>query len=187
MGMVRNLFILLALSISVSGFAQGEENSLKGMPLKDRIVTGGGFGFGFGSVQDYISVSPIIGYRLTARLMAGTGFTYRYTNFKAGIAPLRLNDYGVNPFLRFTVYQNIFVQAEYEHLNYEYPAGIPETTRRTFDSVLAGAGLIQPLGDRLAFFIMALYNFSYQDQMQYSPYQSPIVLRVGVNIGSLGF
>ena len=58
--------VVLMLALSLSGFSQGKNNSLEGMPLKDRIVTGGGLGLGFGSVQDYFSVSPMIGYRLTA-------------------------------------------------------------------------------------------------------------------------
>ena len=185
--MRRSTLVLLVIGcLSVEGYSQGENNSLEGMPLKDRIVTGGGLGLGFGSVQDFFSVSPMIGYRLTARLLAGTGLTYRYTNYKVTRPSIKLNDYGINPFLRFTVYRNIFVQTEYEYLNYEYPLTITETTRRTFDSFMAGGGFIQPLGQRFAFYLMALYNFSYKDQGVYSPYDSPIVVRAGINIGALG-
>jgi hypothetical protein len=184
--MVRFLaFVLLSVSTWGIAFSQGENNSLEGAPLKDRIVTGGGIGLGFGSVQDFFSVSPVIGYRLTAKLLAGTGVTYRYTNYKVVRPSIKLNDYGINPFLRFTVYRNIFIQTEFEHLNYEYPVTLSETTRRTFESFLAGGGFIQPLGNRLAFYLMALYNFSYQESIQYSPYDSPIVIRAGINIGAL--
>jgi len=51
---------------------------------------------------------------------------------------------------------------------------------------MAGGGFIQPLGQRFAFYLMALYNFSYKDQSIYSPYDSPIVVRAGINIGALG-
>lgn len=180
------LIILIIGSFSIDAFSQGENNSLEGMPLKDRIVFGGGVGLGFGSVQDYFSVSPMIGYRLTARLLAGTGLTYRYTNYKVTNPSIKLNDYGVNPFLRFTVYRNIFLQTEFEHLNYEFPLTTVESTRQTFNSFLAGGGFIQPLGERFAFYVMALYNFSYQEQTLYSPYDSPIVIRAGINIGALG-
>lgn len=185
--MVRFLFLIFLIScVSLSAFAQGKNNSLKGAPLKDRIVTGGGLGLGFGSVQDYFSVSPMIGYRLTQKLLAGTGITYRYTNYKVVRPSMKLNDYGLNPFLRFTVYRNIFLQTEYEYLNYEFPVTVAETTRRSFDSFLAGGGFIQPIGQRAAFYLMALYNFSYQQTSQYSPYESPVVVRAGINIGALG-
>jgi hypothetical protein len=64
---------------------------------------------------------------------------------------------------------------------------VAETTRRTFDSFLAGGGFIQPIGQRAAFYLMALYNFSYQQTAQYSPYDSPVIIRAGINIGALGF
>ena len=184
--MVRFFIVtFFALSTSLFAFSQGKDNSLQGAPLKDRIVTGGGIGLGFGSIQDFFSVSPVIGYRLTTKLLAGTGVTYRYTSYKIFKPSIKLNDYGLNPFLRFTVYRNIFLQTEYEYLNYEYPLTIDETTRRSFDSFLAGGGFIQPIGNRLSFYLMALYNFSYQQTSQYSPYDSPIVIRAGINIGAL--
>ena len=185
--MLRSLsFLVFMLAVSLAGYAQGKDNSMKGAPLKDRIVTGGGLGLGFGSVQDYFSLSPMIGYRLTAKLIGGTGVTYRYTNYKVYNPSIKLHDYGVNPFLRFMVYRNIFLQTEYEYLNYEFPVNAAETTRMGFDSFLAGGGFIQPLGERAAFYLMALYNFSYQQGTQYSPYDSPIVVRAGINIGALG-
>ena len=185
--MARFIAVIFLVSACVTGFSQGKDNSLEGLPLKDRIVTGGGVGLGFGSVQDFFSVSPMIGYRLTARLLGGVGLTYRYTNYKIARPSIKLNDYGVSPFLRFTVYRNIFLQTEYEYLNYEYPVyPYVENTRRTFDSFMAGGGFIQPLGERMAFYVMALYNFSYEDHAQYSPYDSPVVIRAGINIGALG-
>lgn len=187
--MYRLVFCVIGVLCSGLAFGQGEANSLKGVPFKDRIVTGGGFGLSFGSVQDFVSVSPQIGYRVTAKLIAGTGFTYRYTNYKYYSPSIKLNDYGVNPFLRFTVYRNIFIQAEYEYLNYEFPVTTRETIRRDFNSVFAGGGFVQPVGERVSFYVMALYNLSYKDPAigEYTPYNSPLVIRAGINIGNLGF
>ena len=186
--MYRFLFCFLAFISFQQLFGQGEANSLKDVPFKERIVTGGGLGLAFGSVQDFISVSPMIGYRLTAKLIAGTGVTYRYTNYKFYSPSIKLNDYGVNPFLRFTVYRNIFVQTELEHLNYEFPSSPTETFRRKFNSFLAGGGFVQPISQKVSFYVMALYNFSYTSSLRgYSPYDSPLVFRAGINIGNVGF
>ncbi len=183
--MIRSIVLTCALSIVVSAaFSQGKDNSLEGVPFKERIVTGGGLGLGFGNVQDFVSVSPVIGYSLTKKIIAGTGFTYRYTNYKVFSPSIKLTDYGVSPFARYMVYKGLFVQTEYEFLNYEFPAGGTETFRRSFDSFLAGGGLIQPVGKNLSFYAMALYNFSYQTSNGYTPYASPWVLRAGINIGN---
>jgi hypothetical protein len=185
--MIRSLFLvcLISLALTSVSFSQGKDNSLKGVPFKERIVTGGGLGLGFGNVQDFVSVSPVIGYSLTKKFIAGTGFTYRYTKYKYFTPAIALTDYAVSPFLRYNVYRGFFVQTEYEYLNYEFPLNAAETTRMDFRSFLAGGGLVQPIGRNLAFYVMALYNFSYQQPVpgRISPYASPFVIRAGINIG----
>ncbi|QOI96214.1 MAG: hypothetical protein HRU69_01430 [Flammeovirgaceae bacterium] len=172
----------------LTAFSQGKNNSLEGVPAKERIVTGGGLGLSFGNTMDFISVSPIIGYAITKKFIAGTGLTYRYTKYKTINPPITFNDYAFNPFARFTVYNGIFIQTEFEHLNYEYYVGFGETARSTFNSFLAGGGFIQPMGRNAAFFVMALYNFSYTASSSlYTPYQSPWVIRAGITIGGISF
>jgi hypothetical protein len=183
--------VMLVISIGTV-LGQGEDNSLKGVPAKERIVTGGGFGMGFNNYQDYISVSPIIGYSLTRKLLGGVGLSYQYVNYK-DVLPgqdVSTNNFGLSPFLRFNVFRGIFLQTEYEHLNYEfitYPS--LETTRQSYNSFFAGGGYVQPIGRNAAFFIMALYNFSFETPRpgEYAPYYNPWVLRVGVNIGGFIF
>ena len=189
--MIRLLLVCVFLSVLASVNAQGEENSLKGVPLKERIVTGGGMGLGFGSSQDFVSLSPFIGFSFTKKFVAGTGLTYRYTKYK-DVYPgkdIATNDFGINPFIRDTVYRGIFLQTEYEYLNYEGILPSLETQRAKFDSFMAGAGVLQPIGDKAALYLMALYNFSYREPKagEFLPYASPWVIRAGINIGSVGF
>lgn len=187
---MRRIIILNFLILtSILAFSQGEENSLKGVPANERIVTGGGFGLGFGNVQDYVSVSPILGYALTKKLIVGTGVSYRYTKYKLVSPSVSFNDYSINPFVRFTIYNGIFIQAEYEHMNFEYLINSQgETNRNSFNSFMAGGGFVQPLGSKASLFLMALYNFSYTASTSvYTPYQSPWVVRAGVNIGGVFF
>ena len=188
--MIRLIITLALIAITTEYvLAQGEANSLKGVSFRERIVTGGGFGLGFGNTQDYVSLSPVIGYQLTAKILAGTGVTYRYTKFKLTSPALTLNDYGFNPFARYNFYKTFFAQAEYEHLNYEFPLSTIETTRKSFNSFLAGGGLIQPLSEKVSLYFMALYNFSYVDPTpgEYSAYNSPWVIRAGFNVGNFSF
>ncbi|MCU0355978.1 MAG: hypothetical protein MUE95_00210 [Cyclobacteriaceae bacterium] len=183
-----SLIVLFLILSAGSLLAQGEANSLKDVPVADRIVTGGGFGLGFGQYQDFVSVSPIIGYSLTRKFLVGSGFTYRYTKYKYVTPNVSFNDYSINPFARFNIYQGFFVQTEYEYLNYEFLTTPTEKSRQSFESFLAGGGLIQPVGNRAALFIMALYNFSYTaSTSMYTPYASPWVIRAGVNVGGFIF
>lgn len=178
--------------LSSACFAQGEDNSLKGVPIKERIVTGGGLGLGFGNTRDFVSVSPIIGYSITKKLLAGTGVSYQYVKYK-NIFPgtdVSVNNFSINPFVRLTVYKGFFIQTEYEHLSFEGLSYPPlEKTRAGFNSFMAGGGLIQPIGNRSSFFVMALYNFSYRNPRpgEFVPYDSPWVLRAGINLGGFVF
>lgn len=175
--------------ITVFAFSQStrkrDDNSLKGVPLKERIVVGGGLGLQFGSQLDVFSVSPMIGYKVTEKFMAGTTVSYRYTKYKFYSPNIKLTDYGVSPFVRYTIYNGIFLQAEYEYLNYEFPETATETVRKGYNSFLAGGGFVQPIGDRAAFYLIALYNFSYQSVQpgEYSPYPNPLILRGGITLG----
>lgn len=187
--MKRLVLVSFFLSVAPFVFSQGESTSLKGTPFRERIVTGGGMGLGFSNVQDYISVSPVVGYMLTTKLIGGVNLTYRFSNFKAINPSVKLHDYGVGPFVRYTIFRNIFLQAEYEHLNYQFVGAGRETARYSFNSFLAGGGLYQPISERAGFFIMALYNFSYKETSPNEPsaYNSPLVIRAGLNIGNFSF
>lgn len=187
--MIRSaLTLLFVLSLATAVYAQrgdSYDNSLKGVPLKERIVVGGGLGASFGSQQDFFSISPMIGYKVTERLMAGSGVTYRYTKYKFYSPAIKLIDYGFNPFARYNIFNGIFAQVEYEYLNYEFPVTIEQSVRKAYNSFLAGGGFVQPIGDKAAFYVLALYNFSYQDVQpgEYTPYASPLVLRGGITLG----
>lgn len=189
--MIRLLIVSILVCITLIAEAQNkrkksnDENNLQGVPLKERIVTGGGFGLAFGSTQDFISLSPMVGYKITEKFIAGTSITYRYTKYKYYNPAIKLTDYGLGPFLRYTIFNNVFIQTEYEYLNYEFPTGPEQTTRKAFSSFLAGGGFIQPIGDKAAFYVSALYNFSYREPRpgEYSPYYSPLILRAGITLG----
>jgi hypothetical protein len=189
---MKKLLILSVLLVSAfSAWSQGENNSLKGTPVRERLVFGGGMGLSFGSQQDYIMVSPTIGYMLTRRLMAGTGISYTYVKYR-DIVPgkdLSVSNYGLNPFARFAITSNIFVQAEYEYLSYEFPRIDLTTDRKGYNSVFVGAGFQQPIGNNASFYIMALYNVTYTDPKpgEFLPYDNPLILRAGINIGGFSF
>jgi hypothetical protein len=180
---MRILIAAFLCLVLTTAWAQGEQNSLKGTPVEDRLVFGMGIGgLSFSQTTDFIGLQPSVGYMLTRRLLGGASFTYRYTKYKTN-PPQNFHDYGVAPFLRFLVTRNIFLHTEYEYLNYDFT-----DYRRSFESFIAGGGFVQPIGNKGAFYMMALYNFSYADPVagQYSPYTSPLIIRVGVNAGMFG-
>jgi hypothetical protein len=182
--MIRTaMFVVLLTAITGVAYAQGEENSLKGVPLNERLVFGGGLGLGFGSDQDYILISPSIGYLFARKLMAGVNLTYQYNNYKFFSPSIKTHSYGGGPFARYLLFRGFFVHTEYEYLSYEFL-----DYREGYESFMAGGGFIQPLGGKASLYFLALYNFLYENPQpgEFNPYDSPLVLRVGISLGQFG-
>jgi len=184
--MKTTLLLASALLITLTAAAQwGDEEMDKKAEWKERIFTGGGLGLSFSSYYDYVSVSPLIGYRITPKLAGGIQFMYRYSKYKQMQPAFTSNDYGVSPFLRFNFYGPLFLHAEYEYLNYQYEGFSGEKLRKGYNSFMAGGGFFQPMGRRAGFYALALYNFSYRTAgpNEITPYDSPLILRAGITAG----
>ncbi|HOX82477.1 MAG TPA: hypothetical protein PLJ60_11015 [Chryseolinea sp.] len=180
--MKRLILTLFIASLSSFAFAQwGEEEMSEKPTLRDRIFVGGGFGLSFSSYYDYFSISPIIGYKITPKFVGGIGLQYSHYKYKGYSPAIQTNNYGGSVFLRYNFYGPLFVHTEYEYLDYQFT----ETQRQGFSSFMAGGGFFQPIGRRAGIFVMALYNFSYQNPTpgQYSVYNSPLVIRAGITAG----
>ena len=190
-------FLLIALGIVVTFTtlkAQEEQNSetySERPSFLDKIYVGGGFGAGFGDYT-YVNISPIIGYMITPKLSTGVRLMYQYTTFDYYYSNGRKenysgNDYGASIFGRQMLFGPIFLQAEYEYLNYSALYSDGSKGRADFNSFLAGGGISQPIGRKAFLFLTVLYNFSYESYNNYnsvrSPYNSPWVVRVGVTAG----
>ena len=148
----------------------------------DNVWFGGGVGMSFGTV-DWIEISPIVGYNQTEEFSYGGGLLYRYRKDDRIPGTPSLNDYGANVFVRYRFTPWLFGHGEYEYLNYEFVRFDLSTDRDTFNSFLVGPGISRPLGQRTAFYALALYNLSYDDDDFTSPYDDEWVIRIGVSVG----
>ena len=162
---VRSLFIIAGTFIFSFTFAQNENSEIiyaqeepeentqvqpqqpqQKSQLSEKIFFGGGFGAGFGSYT-FISISPIIGYRITPKLSAGLRLMYQYTTYDypdhqtGQMEKYQGNDFGVGGFARFMVYGPLYLQAEYEHLNYDGLYWDGTSSRDSFNSFMAGGGI----------------------------------------------
>lgn len=173
------LILLFSFSFLFDAQAQYREPSSGGGGFGKKIYFGGGGGFSAGSNYLNLSVSPLVGYKVTDRFSAGIQATYQFAKFFEA----RANNYGGGPFLRFNITQKFFTYTQYEYMNYGLLAIPPDTGERfDFRSFFVGLGYTEPIGKHLAFNVTALYNLLYKDGTQ-SPYRSPFVFRVGIVAG----
>ena len=181
--------------------AKKKEEKQKGFDIS-RLVVGGGIGLGFGDITS-ISVSPMVGYRITDEFSAGVGFGYQYLRVKNFFEVEDFNTPGIYHYFdykatitsasvwaRYLVLQNLFAQAEYEHnfMSYTEPRFSPTGSGEVVNtkvkynapSLLLGVGFRQPITENSSLYIMGMYDVL---QDKYSPYYGRIFPRIGFNIG----
>jgi hypothetical protein len=143
----------------------------------NRTRFGGNVGLQFGN-PTFINLSPRVYYLPTEKLWLGVGVTYMYTQWKAPYVPFETSTYGANISVTYQVFNPLFLQAEYEPLNFESFNRFEGTYERIWvHGLLIGGGISQPVG-RGAVFFSALYNVTWKDADR-SFYGSPWVIRIG--------
>ena len=167
-----------------SGEAKQAESNSSGKSADElsfwkHVRVGGNFGASFGTYT-YIQATPIVGYVFNDKLFAGVSGTYIYQSQKLGNgAKISYNIYGVSLMGRYTIYEGLFLNAEYEALNYAYYDYVSNSDRRIWvNSPFIGAGYISSFDNFRGPYIMALYNLNYNPNT--TPYPSPWVIRIGM-------
>jgi hypothetical protein len=172
------MFILL---MCIAGYAQAQRqiDEQSSWSLKDRIYVGGGFGLNggsdtWGNKYFTFSLSPVIGYMITPNFSAGSGISYTYLGYSSPVN-VTIHQYGISPFVRYNIKQ-FFGQLEYNVIS--TPLYIDQSNRKTYDRLLAGIGISQPVGDRTSLNLVAMYDLIYSNDRTQSPFASPWVFRV---------
>lgn len=191
--MIRVVGLLLMLTLSVTtawsqqrfGGGGQSRNSAAGLPLKERLYFGGGGSFGtgthpyYGFKYTYISVSPLVGYRLTLPWSAGVQVTYQTYRFPQ--QGTTLDQYGLAPFTQYR-FGKMFGYAEYQMIS--VPT-FDNSSRMIYKRLPIGIGFTQPVGGRAALNVVALYDVMYNRAT--SPFATPWIVRVYFTAGGISF
>ena len=155
-----------------------------------RLMLGGSLGLSFGDYTN-IDFSPLVGYRISEMFAAGVAINAQY-------GAERFRDYygntsqrnqysifGGGLWGRFYPWDFLFihVQPEYNFIHVKTTLYDPKSTYSDHygvTSLLVGGGYSQPISDRVAFNIMALYDVLQDGN---SPYGNGLILRAGVTMG----
>ena len=163
-----------------------------------RIVAGGGLSLSLGTYTS-ISVSPVVGYRITDNFSAGVGFGYQYLKakdyFEVGVndyRDLKANMISVSAWARYLVWRNLFVHAEIERnfMTFQEPAYaqptpgqlviVTEKTKYQANSLLIGPGYRTAIGERSSINFALLYDAL---QEKYSPYGNQPFVKIQFLVG----
>jgi hypothetical protein len=127
-------------------------------------------------------IAPMVGFHVVPRFDVGTQLYYRWSDDGRYSPSVSTNDYGVTLFARARVIAQFFLEADIQYTNYEYFVGTG-TIRDNYTTFLAGAGYGIPLGHNASFYVSALYDFGYDANDQFRPYDDPWRIQVGAAVG----
>lgn len=179
--------LLFFFSIVVFGqFGQPAKERRDDFKLQKRIYFGGGFDFAISSYGTVLGISPLVGYRVSPSFDVGARVTYNYYSYNDDFIKYSTNNYGGGAFARYYLFffNDLFLHAEYEALNYEWPQYVQPNgdvvkTRDWVSSLFVGGGYRQWIGQSAFVNITVLWNVL--DDIN-SPYSNPI-FRIGFGVG----
>ncbi len=181
--MVKRYILLILLSLFVGSVftsnLNGQYYNNEDQPeLPGRVFIAPDFSLVIGNLTR-IEFSPIVGYHLTPRLIAGIGGRFEYyreKNYLTSNVDIQTMIYGYRLFSRFILVKDIneiiplnvpmgiFAHAEFESLSLEekyFRLGYSNSEDRYWlNSVLAGVGINQPTGPRSSINVMVLWDLT---------------------------
>ncbi|SFW70372.1 hypothetical protein [Chitinophaga sancti] len=183
------LFLLATVHLAQAQYYKSDTARIKERNTS-RLMIGGSAGLAFGDYTN-IDFSPIIGLRFNEMFAAGVAINAQY-----GAEHFRYYDGSTQKRNQYTIlggglwgrfypfdFMFIHVQPEYNAISVKTTLYNPKQTYTDHygvPSLLLGGGYVQPVSDRAAINIMALYDVV-QDSR--SPYSNGLILRVGATLG----
>jgi len=121
-----------------------------------KIYFGGEFGVSFGTYTA-LTVSPLIGYKISPKLYTGIQFHYTWAKHTIGTITgdksYNYHNYGISTFLRWYMIKNLYFHIEPEFMNYQQTfldskGNVVSTERYWVPYVWAGLGLRKMISKR---------------------------------------
>jgi hypothetical protein len=177
--------------MTVSLFAQEEEEEKSHKFRRDNIFIGGAIGLGLSNGGFSAGANPEIGYSITNWLDAGISTNFNYYSYSAeynGGTRQRSFNYGAGTFVRVFPIRNVFLQVlpEYNRINTNLTdiySGQGITYKQEAPSLLLGIGYASREVGRSSFYTVIMFDAGNNENSPYIGYlgtKQPI-LRTGFN------
>jgi hypothetical protein len=163
---IRIIIVTFFLLLTAVNFISGQQVREEKPPLRERMFFGGSLGLQFGTYTD-IQITPIVGLWVRPRVAIAAGPNYRF--YKDPYYSTSI--YGANGYIQFVplkdlnnvvpvgIHMGIFLHLEDELMSLEsavWDQSNPND-RFTVNTVLAGFGISQQMGQRSSINVMFLW------------------------------
>ncbi len=146
---------------------QETESSGTTMSFCDRITYGGNIGFTYIGEEYRLQIAPTVGFYITRDFSLGLQFVYDYYLYDRGDIGYSEQGIGGGAYTRYeipiqplrAIGSDVFVHAEYDFTRYRTHYKADESNRyRSQSEFLIGAGMYIPLGGKVRFSLVALWD-----------------------------
>jgi hypothetical protein len=182
---MKRIFCIIVLTLFTLGVVNAQRDTVRyrgdgrkpydknarNFDWRNRLYWGGTVGAWFGT-QTFVDLSPLIGVKINDKFSVGVGAIYNYYSYKYSGLNYHTSLYGSRLYGRYFIFNNVFLQAGWDHINRDNPYSYFPDQRVWVDNLLVGGGVRYPISDRFFCVATGLWNLN---QTSLSPYSNPII------------
>jgi len=190
---MKHFILFILLIFSSFAFAQttdsvktndqtktSQDNSAK----VNRWYYGGNIGFSFWNNYFYLSISPMVGYKITPQFSIGGKVGYAYSSDSSVDPTFNTSSYGGSIFSRYRVIPQFYLHGEFAYISYENaylkPLGGYTTERNWVPFLLLGGGFSQMISPNVWAYAEILFDVINDENSPYKAGDPFISFGVGV-------
>ena len=182
-------FLTITISAQSDSTAQKQSEPVqqteKSQSMGSRWYYGGNIGFSFWNDYFYLSISPLVGYKITPQFSVGAKIGYAYSSDSSVDPTFNTSNYGGSLFTRYRIIPQFYLHGEFAYISYENvylrPLGGYTTERNWVPFLLLGGGFSQMISPNVWAYAEVLFDVINDSN---SPYESgdPFI-SFGVGVG----
>ena len=192
---MKHFLIILIITTSSLLFAQQNDSTNVNKKNKSEMTKsnnsaskwyyGGNIGFSFWNNYFYLSIAPLVAYKVTPHFSIGGKIGYAYTSDSSVDPTLNTSSYGGSIFSRYRIIPQFYLHGEFAYISYEKVynklSGGYNAERNWVPFLLLGGGFSQLVSPNVWAYAEVLFDVINDEN---SPYQAgdPFI-SLGVGVG----
>ena len=153
------------------------DTSARAQRRESRFYYGGSLGLSLYGDVLWLTVQPLVGYKLTPKTSVGTRLTCEYVSNQRSRPRITSFDYGGSVFARYRVHPQAYLHAEFECMSLDLAPH-----REFVPFLLLGGGYVQPLAPKTAFTVEVLFDVLRDERGRFYRDRNARV-NVGIGVG----
>ena len=191
---MKNILLALFIMLSTFSVAQQQDSTKAPQETKSRNSSseyspskwyyGGNIGISFWNNYFYLSIAPLVAYKVTPQFSVGGKIGYAYTSDSSVDPTLNTSSYGGSIFSRYRVIPQFYLHGEFAYVSYENiylkPISGYYTERNWVPFLLLGGGFSQQVSPNVWAYAEVLFDVINDENSPYKAGDPFVSLGVGV-------